>query len=91
MGVFIQSHYEERPHVPDIQYSHDIANIKDLYMDPISAREIETTPTSYYDGILMRPILLHPRSRGNIQLNHTGEFSTIIFLFCSFCNNNKSG
>ncbi|XP_067015417.1 glucose dehydrogenase [FAD, quinone] [Anabrus simplex] len=71
VGVFIKTSYEQEHHVPDIQYSFDTANVNDFLKDPTDAAETKVEPLSYYDGIMVRPILLPPKSRGLIGLNKT--------------------
>ncbi|KAL1502233.1 hypothetical protein ABEB36_007406 [Hypothenemus hampei] len=70
-NAFVQTKYEEEPERPDIQYSIDATNVRDFFTDPILTVETSITPLSYYDGLMIRPILLNPASRGVIRLNDT--------------------
>ncbi|GJQ80255.1 hypothetical protein Trydic_g23826 [Trypoxylus dichotomus] len=56
---------------PDIQYSLDPISVSNFYADPILSQETRVTPLAYYDGLMVRPILLNPRSRGVVMLNMT--------------------
>ncbi|KAK9728741.1 GMC oxidoreductase [Popillia japonica] len=56
---------------PDIQYSLDPASVSNFLADPILTAETSVTPLAYYDGLMVRPILLNPRSRGVVMLNTT--------------------
>lgn len=71
MGAFTQSEYEYRHGVPDVQYSFDVGNTNDIIADPEESSETRVSPLAYYDAIVVRPILLHPKSRGAIYLNNT--------------------
>lgn len=71
MGAFTQSEHEYRHGVPDVQYSFDVANTQDTIKDPEEASETRVSPLAYYDAIVVRAILLHPKSRGAIYLNQT--------------------
>ena len=70
VGAFAQSKYETSYKAPDIQFTFDGNNIHDFLSNDMAA-EISALPLNYYDSINIRPILLHPRSRGFIRLNNT--------------------
>lgn len=71
INAFVQTKYEFEPGRPDIQYSIDAANIQNMITDPILSAETKVTPLAYYDGFIVRPILLNAESRGVIKLNNT--------------------
>ncbi|XP_018321015.1 glucose dehydrogenase [FAD, quinone]-like [Agrilus planipennis] len=71
VNVMGQTRYENSPVRPDIQYHFDRAGVQDFYTDPILTAQANVIPLSYYDGIMIRPILLPPQSRGIIMLNST--------------------
>lgn len=70
-NAFVQTKYEQEYDRPDIQISIDATNVQNMLTDPILAAETNVNPLSYYDGLMLRPILLPPKSRGVIQLNST--------------------
>ncbi|XP_063988343.1 glucose dehydrogenase [FAD, quinone]-like isoform X2 [Diachasmimorpha longicaudata] len=70
-GVFVQTHYEESKERPDIQYHFDVNNVHDYYTDPVVYGQMNLMPLSYYDGLVIRPTLLNPNSRGIVKLNET--------------------
>ena len=70
-GAFVQTRFEKSHSRPDIQYSFDPSNADDFYADPAESGDTNIFPTSYYNGITIRPILLNPQSRGYIRLNET--------------------
>lgn len=66
--VFAQTKYAQDQR-PDIQFSYDSVNVNNFYTDPILTMQTNIFPLAYYDGLMVRPILLGPRSRGIIMLN----------------------
>ncbi|XP_075986087.1 glucose dehydrogenase [FAD, quinone]-like [Anticarsia gemmatalis] len=62
---------KEDESVPDIQFHFDGRNVRDFYTDPTTYLATSIFPFSYYDGINVRPILIHPESRGYLTLNKT--------------------
>lgn len=70
-SIFVQTPYEDSKEKPDIQYSFDRVNTEDFYTAPAVAGEMAASPLSYYDGLVIRPILMNPNSRGVIKLNNT--------------------
>lgn len=60
--------------VPDIQFHFDGRNTKDFYSDPTTYLATAIFPFAYYDSINVRPILLHPESRGLLTLNKTDPY-----------------
>lgn len=70
VNVFLQSAYadDERP---DLQFSFDTCDVNNFYSDPILTMQTSVFPLAYYTGFMVRPILLHPRSRGVVMLNQT--------------------
>ncbi|XP_044594452.1 glucose dehydrogenase [FAD, quinone]-like [Cotesia glomerata] len=71
INTFIQTRFEESFTRPDIQYSYEPINVEEFYKDPIQFRETAAFPITYYNGIMAKPILLAPRSRGLLRLNFT--------------------
>lgn len=67
---YIQTKYSDSKR-QDIQLVFDTVNVRDFYTDPILSAATHVLPTAYYDGIMVRPVLLYPRSRGFILLNDT--------------------
>lgn len=67
-NVFAQTKYAQ-DHRPDIQFLYDSVNVNNFYTDPILTMQTSIFPLSYYDGLMMRPILLGPKSRGVVTLN----------------------
>lgn len=70
INAFVQTKYAD-PKRPDIQYSFDSVSVNDFYTDPILTVQTNINPLSYYEGIMVRPILLYPRSRGYVALNNS--------------------
>ncbi|CAH1163758.1 unnamed protein product [Phaedon cochleariae] len=70
-NAFVQTKYEKSYDRPDIQYSWDAINVANFYTDPILTYNTAVLPLSYYDGMMIRPILLNPESRGRVLLNDT--------------------
>ncbi|XP_076653430.1 glucose dehydrogenase [FAD, quinone] [Halictus rubicundus] len=68
-GVFLQTIFEHKHGLPDIQFSFDASNKMDFVNDPADFGETAVEPLSYYDAFNVRPILLKPRSRGFVLLN----------------------
>ena len=54
---------------PDIQYLFDATMAADFYTDPVLAYQTGVLPLSYYDSLMVRSVLLYPRSRGVVMLN----------------------
>ncbi|XP_031334759.1 glucose dehydrogenase [FAD, quinone]-like isoform X2 [Photinus pyralis] len=71
ISAMVQTKYEKSSNKPDIQYSFDATNIKNFFSDPILTAQTNVVPLAYYDGLMVRPILLSPQSRGYIELNST--------------------
>ncbi|XP_011315149.1 glucose dehydrogenase [FAD, quinone]-like [Fopius arisanus] len=70
-SIFVRTPYEESIQLPDIQYIYDVVNVEDFYTDPAFYAEMAIAPIAYYDGLMLRPILLNPNSRGVVKLNDT--------------------
>ncbi|XP_060521993.1 glucose dehydrogenase [FAD, quinone]-like isoform X2 [Cylas formicarius] len=70
-NAFVQTKYEHSFERPDIQYSVDSTNVDDFFTDPILTAQTKVTPLPYYNGIMVRPILMNPESRGVVRLNDT--------------------
>ncbi|XP_050296868.1 glucose dehydrogenase [FAD, quinone]-like [Anthonomus grandis grandis] len=68
-NAFVQTKYEEEHGRPDIQISIDAADVENFFTDPILTAETAVLPLAYYNGMMVRPILLNPESRGRIRLN----------------------
>lgn len=68
--VFVQTKYASDRR-PDIQYSYDSVDVNNFYTDPILAMQTGISPLAYYSGLMVRPILLGPRSRGVVMLNES--------------------
>lgn len=66
--AFISTDYDE---VPNIQFHFDGRNVRDFYSDPATYLSTNIFPLAFYDGLAVRPLLLTPKSRGYILLNHT--------------------
>ncbi|KAF5275244.1 hypothetical protein FQA39_LY06904 [Lamprigera yunnana] len=71
VNAMVKTKYETSASRPDIQYSFDAANVNDYIADPILTAQTTVNPLAYYDGLMVRPILLYPKSRGYILLNNT--------------------
>lgn len=56
---------------PDIQFHYDARNVQEFYSDPTTTVASNIFPLSFYDGLAARPLLLTPKSRGYVLLNHT--------------------
>lgn len=69
LNAFVQTKYSDNR--PDIQYSFDAVNVENFFTDPILTAQSNINPLSYYNGIMVRPVLLFPRSRGYVTLNDT--------------------
>lgn len=68
-NAMVQTKYEQYHDAPDIQYSMDSVNVQNFLTDPILTAQTAVTPLAYYDGLMVRPILLSPKSRGVVRLN----------------------
>ncbi|KAK9892705.1 hypothetical protein WA026_021565 [Henosepilachna vigintioctopunctata] len=71
LNAFVQTKYEQSHKRPDIQLTLDVTNVKNAVSDPILTYETNVLPLAYYDGLLLRPILLNPKSRGVVKLNYS--------------------
>ncbi|XP_078040737.1 glucose dehydrogenase [FAD, quinone] [Augochlora pura] len=80
-GVFLQTIFEHKHHLPDIQIHFDASSKMDFVNDPADFGETAVEPLSYYDAFNIRPTLLKPRSRGFVALNDTDPLwgSPLIF------------
>lgn len=56
---------------PDLQFQCDAVSWKEFYQEPTLYEQLSIFPVAYYNGIMTRPILIHPKSRGIILLNST--------------------
>ncbi|XP_050356438.1 glucose dehydrogenase [FAD, quinone]-like [Nymphalis io] len=68
--AFIKTKYQYE-NVPDIQFHFDGRNVEEFYSDPTTYIATNTLPLSFYNGLAARPLLLVPKSKGFILLNHT--------------------
>ncbi|XP_063371769.1 glucose dehydrogenase [FAD, quinone]-like [Cydia amplana] len=68
--AFIKTNLSEQD-LPDIQFHFDGRNIEEFYADPPSSTASNIFPLAYYTGLSVKPLLLIPKSRGYIMLNHT--------------------
>lgn len=68
-NAFIQTKYEREHGRPDIQISMDATNVANFFTDPILTYNTAVMPLSFYSGLMARPILLGPESRGRVLLN----------------------
>ncbi|XP_032522078.2 glucose dehydrogenase [FAD, quinone]-like [Danaus plexippus] len=68
--AFIKTKYAT-VNAPDIQFHFDGRNVEDFYADPQTYLETNIWPLAFYNGLSARPLLLTPKSRGVILLNHT--------------------
>lgn len=57
---------------PDVQYQVDhTPNWREFIEDPITGETVSILPTSFYDGVIPRPMNLVPKSRGVLLLNES--------------------
>lgn len=70
--------------IPDIQFHFDGRNRKDFYLDPTTYLATNIFPFSFYDSINVRPILLHPESKGYLTLNKTHPISGQPLIYPGF-------
>ncbi|XP_072379643.1 glucose dehydrogenase [FAD, quinone]-like [Diabrotica undecimpunctata] len=70
-NAFIQTKFENSHDRPDIQISIDSVNTDNFFTDPILSYNTAVLPLAYYSGMMARPILLNPESRGRILLNQS--------------------
>ncbi|XP_074042109.1 glucose dehydrogenase [FAD, quinone] [Leptinotarsa decemlineata] len=70
-NAFVQTKYENSHDRPDIQISIDSVNADNFFTDPSLSYDTAVLPLPYYSGLMSRPILLNPESRGRILLNDT--------------------
>lgn len=68
--AFVRTKYEF-DNVPDIQFHFDGRNVEEFFSDPATYLATNVLPLSFYNGLAARPLLLVPKSRGFILLNHT--------------------
>ncbi|KAK4884070.1 hypothetical protein RN001_000341 [Aquatica leii] len=83
VSAMVKTKYEKSRSRPDIQYSFDAANVKNFITDPILTAESNSNPLAYYDGFMVRPILLIPESRGYILLNTTNPVYGAPLIFAN--------
>lgn len=81
--AFTRTKYEDE-YVPDIQFHFDQRNLKDFYADPTTYLATNIFPLSFYNGLAARPLLLTPKSRGVILLNHTDPVFGPPLIYPSF-------
>lgn len=79
----VQTKYASDPIRPDIQYSFDAVNVRNFITDPILTAQTAVLPLPYYDGLMVRPILLGPRSRGLVTLNATDPIFGAPLIFAN--------
>lgn len=70
-SIFLQTIYEHKNGVPDIQLLFIGVNKEDILTEPELADDINVEPKSFYDGISISPLLLSPKSRRCVLLNDT--------------------
>lgn len=70
-GAFVQTSYEKREGIADINYAFEGGLADEFIADPTLYPILSQTALAYYNGINIRPVLLTPRSRGWIFLNDT--------------------
>lgn len=56
---------------PDIQFQVDSVLWREYIREPALFEQLAVLPTSYYDGVIPRTMLLRPKSRGVLLLNST--------------------
>lgn len=81
--AFIKTHFAYDD-APDIQFHFDGRNVQEFYSDPTTYLSSFVLPISYYDGIAARPLLLTPKSRGYILLNHTDPLFGQPLIYSNF-------
>nr|CAH7714296.1 unnamed protein product [Callosobruchus chinensis] len=81
VNAFVQTRYENQPDRPDIQFSLDPTNVRNFFTDPVLTAAATTDPRAYYDGVMVRPILLSPASRGYVTLNATDPLFGLPLVF----------
>lgn len=86
--AFIKTKYAS-DHAPDIQFHFDGRNVNDFYSDPTTYLATSIFPFSFYDGLAARPILLVPKSRGFILLNHTDPTFSQPLIYPQFFTNTE--
>ncbi|KAK9892706.1 hypothetical protein WA026_021566 [Henosepilachna vigintioctopunctata] len=69
IDALVQTRYENSLDRPDIQLLLDTTNVQNFINDPILTSETNVLPLAYYDGLMLRPVLLSPESRGVVKLN----------------------
>ncbi|CAH2268354.1 jg5524 [Pararge aegeria aegeria] len=84
--AFIKTKYAYEP-APDIQYHFDGRNVREFYSDPTTYLAENFFPLSFYDGLAARPLLLTPKSRGFLLLNHTDPIFSQPLIFPRFFTN----
>ncbi|XP_049881172.1 glucose dehydrogenase [FAD, quinone]-like [Pectinophora gossypiella] len=59
------------PHLPapDVQYQCDNTNWMEYVREPIAVEKLAIFPTSFYNAVIPRTMLLTPKSRGRLVLN----------------------
>ncbi|XP_018321011.1 glucose dehydrogenase [FAD, quinone]-like [Agrilus planipennis] len=80
-NAMVQTRYETSADRPDIQYSFDRVNVQDYFTDPLLTAMTNVNPLAYYTGLMVRPILLNPASRGRIMLNATDPVTSPPLVF----------
>lgn len=83
VNTMVQTVYESVKGRPDIQYNIDSTDVENFFTDPILTAQTMVTPTAYYNGMMIRPILLSPASRGVIQLNDTDPINGDPLIFAN--------
>ncbi|XP_018571566.1 glucose dehydrogenase [FAD, quinone]-like [Anoplophora glabripennis] len=71
MNLYMKTSFEHDEDRPDMQFTAESIILSDYYSDPVLFWESSQRALAFYDGMLLRPIILGPRSRGYILLNQT--------------------
>lgn len=71
INVYMKTSFERDEDRPDMQFTAESIILSDYFNDPILFGEATQRALAYYDGMILRPIILAPRSRGYILLNQT--------------------
>lgn len=82
ISAMVQTKYAIDPR-QEIQYMFEGANVYNFFTDPILAAETNINAMAYYDGIMVRPILLNPQSRGIIMLNDSDPINGTPLIYAN--------
>ncbi|KAJ8925926.1 hypothetical protein NQ315_009778 [Exocentrus adspersus] len=83
INVYMATSFEKDEDRPDMQFTAEGVKLGDYFADPTKFNEVTQRALAYYDGYILRPIILAPRSRGYILLNETDPVFGLPMVFAN--------